>query len=381
MSWTTAVAWLGVVLALFALGLVLANLRGGDRGFRRPAGRPPSGTRVSVLIPARDEERHIQASVEAALASSGVSVEVVVLDDHSSDRTAAIVRRLAEADPRVRLVTAPVLPPGWAGKQHACAQLARAASHEVLMFIDADVVVAPEAASAAAALLLGEARLGLVSGFPRQRTGSLAEHLVVPWIHVLLLGYLPMAAMRRSDRPTFGTGCGQWMVARRGAYRETGGHGAAPLSRHDGLSLPRTFRAAGWRTDLFDGGQLASCRMYRSALEVWRGFAKSAGEGMATPRGLPVWTLLVGGGHVVPWLALIAGLVRGQPDLIVPGVLGVAANLALRLLLVRRLGQHPLGAALHPLGALLVLAIQWQALGRHLLGRPSRWKGRAYVPM
>lgn len=381
MSWAAGLAWVGVAFAVLPLGLVLANFRGGRLGFLRPTAAPPGGTRVSVLIPARDEEANIRASVEAALASSGVEVEVVVLDDHSTDRTAAIVRRLAEADDRVRLVAAPALTPGWAGKQFACAQLAGAARHEVLMFIDADVVVAPTAAAAAAALLLGTPALGLVSGFPRQRTGSPGEHLVVPWIHVLLLGYLPMAAMRQSRRPAFGAGCGQWMVARRDAYREVGGHGATPLSRHDGLSLPRTFRSAGWQTDLFDGDELAECRMYRTWAEVRHGFGKSAGEGMATPRGLPVWTLLVGCGHVLPWLMLTVGLASGDVDLIVPGALGVAANLALRALLVRRLGQHPFGALLHPVGAVLVLAIQWQALWRHLRGRPSTWKGRAYAPL
>jgi len=374
-----ALAWAGVAFALLPLALVLLNLRGGAQGFRRPSGTPPAGTRVSILIPSRDEEANIGASVAAALASTGVQVEVVVLDDHSADRTAAIVHRLAEADARVRLVAAPALPPGWAGKQFACARLAEAARHEVLMFIDADVVVAPGAAAAAAALLLADPALGLVSGFPRQRTGSAGEHVVVPWIHVLLLGYLPMSAMRQSPKVSFGAGCGQWMVARVEAYRDVGGHGAAPQSRHDGLSLPRAFRTAGWQTDLFDGGRLAECRMYRSFAEVWHGFGKSAGEGMATPRGLPVWALLIGIGHVLPWLMLAAGLALGRADLLLPGGLGVAANLALRAILIGRLGQHPIGALLHPVGAMMVLAIQAEALWRHLRGRPSTWKGRAYV--
>ncbi|MBA3589331.1 glycosyltransferase [Methylibium sp.] len=371
----TALAWAAALLALLPLLLGLRNLR----LFRVPREPAPEGCRVSILIPARDEAANIGEAVAAALASVEVEVEVVVLDDQSSDQTASIVRRLAQHDPRVRLVVPPPLPPGWAGKQRACRLLADQARHEVLMFIDADVRLAPEAASRAAGFLLREANLGLVSGFPRETTGSIGEHLVIPWIHVLLLGYLPMDFMRHSRRPAFGAGCGQWMVARRDAYFEVGGHGAAPASRHDGVSLPRSFRAAGWGTDLFDATPLARCRMYRGFREVWDGFGKSAGEGLATPVGLPVWTLLIAGGHLLPWLLLPLGLVTGQAQVMQLAALGIAANLVLRVLLAWRFGQHPVGVALHAVGGALVLALNGAALRRHVGGRPSLWRGRAYV--
>jgi hypothetical protein len=376
-------AWVAAAFALLPLGVGLANLRDGRAGFRRPGedAVPPPGTAVSILVPARDEAGVVERTVRAALASRGVVVEVVVLDDGSTDATPEIVRGIARRDARVRLVEGRPLPSGWAGKQHACSQLAEAASHEVLVFVDADIVLVPDAAARAAALLLLEPDLGLVSGFPRQRAETLGERLVVPWIHLLLLGYLPMAAMRQSRSVAFGAGCGQWMVARRDAYRAAGGHGADPLSRHDGLALPRAFRRAGWRTDLFDGSTLAACRMYDGFAAVWRGFGKSAGEGMATPRGLPVWTLLLGLGHVVPWVLLAVAAGTASSALAVPAALGVVAGLAFHVAVARRVGGSPGGAVLHPLGALLVLAIQWAALLRHLRGRPSRWKGRAYAPI
>ena len=381
MSLAVALAWLAAAFALLPLILTALNLRPGRLGFQRPADDPPAGTAVSILIPARNEEAQIGMAVSSALASRGVAVEVLVFDDQSSDATAAIVRGLAAVDGRVRLIGAGVLPEGWAGKQRACMRLAAAARHDVLMFVDADVQLRPDAAARAAALLLRDAETGLVSGFPAERAGSFGERLVVPWIHVLLLGYLPMAAMRTSRRPAFGTGCGQWMVARADAYRDVGGHAAAPLSRHDGLSLPRSFREAGWRTDLFDGSRLASCRMYRSFGETWHGFGKSAGEGMATPVGLPVWTLLIVLGHIAPWLLLAGAVAAASFSLFVPAAIGVAVNLLLRGLLVKRLGQPVVGALLHPVGAALVLAIQWQALTRHLSGTASHWKGRSYPPI
>jgi hypothetical protein len=385
---TVALAWLAAAVALVPLAVGWRNLAGGGRGgFRRPGADavPPPGTAVSILIPARDEAATIEATVLAALRSRGVAVEVVVLDDGSTDATPFVVRELARRDGRVRLVAGRPLPPGWAGKQHACWQLAEAAATDVLVFLDADVVLHPDAAARVAATLLAASPagrpLGLVSGFPRQRTGTFGERLVVPWIHLLLVGFLPMDAMRASPSPAFAAACGQWIAVRRDAYRATGGHAAAPLSRHDGLSLPRTLRAAGWSTDLVDGSALASCRMYASFAAVWRGFGKSAGEGMATPRGLPVWTLLLGLGHVLPWLLLAGALAAGRADVAVPAAIGVAAGVALHAAVALRVGGNPAGIALHPVGAALVLAIQWTALARHLRGRPSVWKGRAYAPV
>lgn len=372
---TGSLAWAAALLALLPLALAMANLR----RFVRPRRPAPPGTAASILIPARNEAAGIAAAVQAALASTGVAVEVVVLDDDSADGTGEIVMRLGASDPRVRLVAAPPLGRGWAGKQRACYLLAQAARHPVLVFIDADVRLAPEATALAAGHLLADAGLGMVSGFPREITVGAAERLVIPWIHLLLLGYLPMARMQQSAAPAYGAACGQWIIARADAYAAVRGHAAAPASRHDGTSLPRTFRAGGWRTDVFDGSELAACRMYTNGRSVWHGFAKSAGEGMATPAALPVWTLLLAGGHILPWLLLPFGLATGRTDLALAGGLGVGANLALQLVLRARLHQAWLTVLLHPCGAAFVLINQWAGLIRHLGGRPSEWRGRRYL--
>lgn len=374
MNFVVLIAALSLVLALLPLGQGIVNLF----LYRRPSAAPPPGTAVSILIPARNEEAGIAAAVDAALLSRGVEVEVVVLDDHSTDRTAEIVRAIAARDPRVRLELAPPLPPGWSGKQHACQALAGLARHFVLLFQDADVRLSPDAARLTGGALLS-GNNGLVSGFPREETGTLAEALVIPLIHLLLLGYLPMAAMRRSTDPRFGAACGQLIAVRREAYLKAGGHAAIAASLHDGVTLPRAFRRAGQGTDLFDATGLARCRMYRGWREVWSGFSKNATEGMATPAALPVWTLLLFGGHVLPWL-LLGWAVLGPLPLAAVALawLAVAAGLILRLLLAVRFRQSVVGALLHPVGVLIMLAIQWSALLRARNGKPSQWRGRAY---
>jgi len=369
-------AWAAAAFALLPLMLALLNLR----SFARPQALPPAGTGVSILIPARNEAKTVAETVRCALESIAVEVEVLVLDDDSADETAGIVSRLSDGDARVRLLQAPPLPPGWAGKQRACHLLSEKARFDTLMFIDADLLLAPEAAALAAGFLLADERRGMVSGFPREVAVSWSEQLVIPWIHVLLLGYLPMNRMRRSSAPAYAAACGQWVVARRSAYREVHGHAASPSSLHDGISLPRVFRTAGWRTDIFDGSTLASCRMYEDFRSLWLGFGKSAGEGMATLGALPIWTLLIVGGHVLPTVLLVAGIASGQPQLALAGGFGLALNVVLRLLLCARFNQPRVSALLHPFGACLILAIQWHALLRYLLGRPSRWRGRYVGP-
>ena len=165
-----------------------------------------------------------------------------------------------------------------------------------------------------------------------------------------VLGFLPFAGMRFSRSPAFAAGCGQLFVARRTAYRRMGGHAAIRSSRHDGVTLPRAFRRAGYSTDLCDATGVAECRMYRSAGEVWRGFAKNAGEGMASPAAIGPWTLLLAGGQVLPPVLLAVALLAGQTTAAAWAAGACLLAWGTRTLLAARFGQSWLGAALHPAG-------------------------------
>lgn len=372
--------WL--VLALVALLLAAAPclLFVANLNLYRPlcdvALRAPAA--VSVLIPARDEERNIRATLEAAAANRGIDFEIIVLDDDSTDRTAEIVEGCARTDGRVRLEAAPPLPPGWNGKQHACHVLAKLARHPLLVFLDADVRLAPDAL-VRLATFVQKNKADLVSGIPLQELGSFSEHLLLPLIHFVLLGFLPLAIMRRSNsRPSCSAGCGQLLVGRRDAYFASGGHAKFRGDMHDGLKLPRVFRAAGFRTDLFDATDLAACRMYRANGDVWRGLSKNAVEGIAAPKTILPMTLLLLGGQVLPFILLALGPLL-SPAAMTISALAVAAVLLPRVLAISCFKQSLGSALLHPLSVVALLTIQWHALGRHLIGSPSEWKGRKYA--
>ena len=354
---------LALVLALIPVLIALPNLL----LYRTP--KPVSNPLpISVLIPARNEAANIVPAAQAVLASQGVTVELIVLDDSSTDGTAELLASIA--DPRLRVLRGGVLPPGWSGKQHACAALAAAAQHDLFVFVDADVRLAPDALARMAGFMQRN-QVGLASGFPHQVVVTWSEQLLLPLIYFLLLGYLPISQMRRSLAAGLGAGCGQLFIAHRDAYQAAGGHGAIRTSLHDGLTLPRAFRRAGQMTGLFDASRFAECRMYSSAAQLWEGLGKNATEGMAKPGAIIVWTLLLAGGHVLPLLLVLT----------VPSAAAVAAlvlSVGLRLVLAARFRQPELSALLHPVGVAALLVVQWAALLRSLRGRPATWRGRTY---
>ena len=280
---TIAFSLVILVLAAFPALLFMRNLPQFHRAAatNKPESGTPSG--ISVLIPARNEEASIQQSLQCLSASAFQPLEILVLDDASTDRTAEIVSQFASQDARVRLLQSPVLPEGWNGKQHACWQLAQAAKFDWLLFLDADVRLSADALPRIAAELAKTPR-DLLSGFPCQETGTLFEKLLIPLMHVVLLGFLPLDQMRASRKPEFGAGCGQLFIARREAYFAADGHRAIKNSRHDGLKLPRSFRAANLVTDIFDATDIATCRMYTSMQQVVHGLLKNATEGIAQPK-------------------------------------------------------------------------------------------------
>ncbi len=369
----TGLAAVSLVLAAAPALLFLRNLA----RFRPPPSPTPGlpARRVSVIVPARDEEANIGRILDELLASRGVELEIAVVDDGSTDATPGLVLERAARDPRVRLVEAPTLPAGWNGKMFACHTGARTSAGPALVFLDADLSVHPDAL---ARLLAGldASGAGLVSGVPHQRTGSWLEDLIVPLIPFVLLGFLPLGRMRQSAHPAYAAGVGQVFAARRWAYDRAGGHAAIRHTRHDGLALPRAFRRAGIATDLLDLSGLLSVRMYRDARQTVAGFAKNADEGLGRPPVLASLGSLLLLGQVLPFLLLALGpWLRWQAALL--AALAVALVWLPRVVARRRFGQPWRSVLGHPAGVLLLLATQVYGLVRARSGRRVAWRGRS----
>jgi hypothetical protein len=357
--------------ALAALGAVHAAVNA--RQLRRPrlgapapartegrrAARPQAPARPAILVPARDEAAHIAECVRA-LDGQG---EVVVLDDGSTDGTAELARA---AGARVIRGTPP--PPGWLGKPWACAQLAAATDTPVLVFVDADVRLAPGAVAAAAALL-GETSLDVVCPFPRQIAGTLAERLVQPLLQWSWLTTLPLRLAERSPRPALTAACGQFLVVRREALDRAGGFAAVRDAVLDDLALVRAIKASGGRGGVVDGTELAACRMYDGWAEVRAGYGKSLWAAFGSPSRAAAVVALLGCAYVLPPTAAL----RGSRV----GALGYLAGVASRIVAARQTGGRTWPDAFaHPISILAFGYLTASSWRDRRSGRLS-WKGRA----
>ena len=370
MSWHTLALSIFVLAAIpFVMGLI-------NMLFYRVPPRPSGKVApVSVLVPARNEEHRIRPTIETVLASEDVELELLIADDHSTDGTAALVGDFAGRDDRVKLLHVPDMPAGWSGKMHACAFLARHASHEHMIFLDADVTVSPDALARLSAAL-ERPKFAMVSGLPRQIMGSFWEKVLIPQIHVLLLGYLPFIGMRLSTWAAFGAGCGQLLGVRKKDYMECGGHEAIKHLIHDALQLARLFRSQGKGTDMVDLTPLAETRMYDNFVDIWSGFLKNAHEGIATPVALPIWTVLLVGGHIAPFVWLVLALLGGYA-LALPLVCCVMI-LVFRLAMGWKYDIPLISSVCHPLGVGVMITLQWVALFGASRGKQVSWRGRDY---
>jgi chlorobactene glucosyltransferase len=342
----------------------------------RPTEAKP-GARVSVLIPARNEAAVIGDTVRALLAQTHTNLELILLDDHSSDGTAKMALEAAAGDTRLRIIEGEPLPPGWFGKNWACAQLAEAATSGVLLFTDADVRWSREGVAAVLSLL-EQTGAGLLSVWPTQTTVTWGERLVVPLMAFVILGYLPWPLVGHTRFAVFAAANGQCMAFRRAAYEAAGGHAAVRASIIEDIALARRVKRAGMRLWLADGAGLVGCRMYRSWPEVRDGYAKNilAGYGdslaflaLAT---LFHWLILL-----FPWAWLAAGLIGPAAGPYPAGpLLLIALGVLIRALTAAATCQRMRDAPLLPVSALLMTVIAAQSAWWRLRYGGPRWKGR-----
>lgn len=261
------VVFLGILLVI-----AVSNLLTLRRIEHYPA--PAHFPRVSVLIPARNEQEVIGECVRSLLSQDYPDFEVLVLDDGSTDGTAAVLAELACQDSRLRVLSGRPLPPTWLGKQWACQQMAEQATGELLLFTDADTVHQPQALRAGVSALLAE-RADLMSAFVRQRLLTWGERLTVPTIFWCFFSFLPLALAHRLGAPALSLTNGQWILMRKSAYEAVGGHAAVRGSLVDDIALGRLVKAAGLRWRVVDASQRVSCRMYVSFCAAVEGFTKN----------------------------------------------------------------------------------------------------------
>jgi chlorobactene glucosyltransferase len=337
---------------------------------------------VSVIIPARNERAVIETVVTSVLASAYRPIEVLVIDDRSTDDTAARVGELARRDPRLRLIAGEELPPGWYGKPWACLQGYRAARGDLLLFTDADTRHAPELLGRAVGALR-ETGADLLTIAPRQRCETFWERIVMPQIWLLLgVRYHP-ERVNHSRRPRDVIANGQFILMPRASYEAVGTHEAVRGDVAEDLALAQAVVGRGGRLHFAFAERLMETRMYQGLGALIEGWSKNVylGGRRSFPEEpvlralVPVILALAFCFWLTPPSALVFGVLAGAPapSAIVATGLGALfwclICLGMRIPAIYGLG-YPLGAAVA-----LYIAARSTVRGR----RRVEWRGRTYA--
>jgi len=374
-----AAPWLAVPL------VILWRLRNRSSLAAYPAAVPVDAPLVSVIVPARDEARNVEGCMRSVLATTWPRIEMIVVDDHSSDGTGELARRFSAGDPGITVIANPALPAGWMGKQWACHNGQRAARGTYLLFTDADTRHGPELlARAMNAMRDRGADLFTVGG--AQTMETFWERLLQPHVFGMLFArFGDMERMNRSTEPVDKIANGQFMLMRRDVYDVAGGHAAVRTHVAEDLRLAQEWTRQGLSVQMVEAFDFMTTRMYAGFGEIWRGWGKNiwaAGRdtlaaGRAARALIRVAAPLVPLWEIAPVAAMALALAGIVPA--AAGAWGAAAFTlnALFWAVMQSAFRAPVWyALLHPLAAVVLVGMFARAAWR---GDRVEWKGREYV--
>lgn len=333
---------------------------------------------VSILVPARNEERTIAECVRALLTQGYPNMEILILDDHSEDRTRELVRETVGADKRVRVLDGDSIPPGWLGKHWACHQLVEAAQGEFILFIDSDTVVGPDVVRDAVGSAIAE-EADLFAVMPSRVSRPWADRLVSGIIAWAMTAWMPVGLAHSSSNPSLSATFGPFMLFRKEAYEAIGGHAAIRNNTLDDFELGRRIKSAGLRWRLVDATGRVFTEDYITSAETIDGIARSVFPAFRynIPLFGVVWIGLFSLG-VIPAAVVAYTMLGGDftPILVRLSWVTVVLLLTSWLITCIRSNLNPFLAAIYPITVLLTLYIGIRSLMR-TLNEGHTWKGRS----
>jgi len=344
--------------------------------------------KVSICIPARNEENNIKRSVSFALAQRYEALEVLVLDDNSSDRTPEILNAIDNSsNHKLKLIEGKPKPNDWLGKSWACHQLSKHASGEILIFIDADVWLEPEA-TLRVIRTMGHDVVDFLTVWPRQELRTFWEKTIIPLVYYSLFTLLPFACVhkfprwipaifRRKLSPFFAAATGQFMAFKRSAYEAIGGHESVKHTIVEDVELAKNIKRHGFSMKMYNGISAVHCRMYTSLDEIQQGFRKNFLAGFNY--NIPLF-IFMGLLHIIvyilPAITLIVALFTNQ---ILTGILSAACILTViiqRLLMDSRFRWERKYSLTHILGVGWFQILGIIVLQDYFKNKMPTWKGR-----
>ncbi len=335
------------------------------------------GRKVSVLVPARNEERNLPACLDSLLDQTYRNYEIIVLDDQSTDGTWGIIASYEARNPgRVRGVRGePLREPSWLGKPHAMQQLAGQAAGEYLMFTDADTVHGRESVAWAVTNLEAH-HADCLSGYVQQRLVTLGEQCIVPATYIMSAMLLPLWLIRAVPIPSLSFAIGQLLVIRRAAFEAIGGYARVKDQISDDLALARELKRAGFREVFLDIRRHVHCRMYDGYRASFQGLSKNIYDvarrhTLLFAAAITLLVLIV----VLPLAILPIQILTGAAG---SGrtLLAVASFLLAWTVVLYDRGLRWWAPLLYPVLFVHLLYMAWWCFAQIVAGHGVSWKGR-----
>ena len=366
------------VLILFFLLLILLNLL---QNLNRLRSQKNIRTKkplpfVSVLVPARNEEINIENCVSSLLKSDYPHLEIIVLDDNSTDRTYEIVKELSSRYARLKIIKGKKLPPGWNGKNWACHQLSQIARGDWFLFTDADTIHKPHSISTA--LAAAQRRMSnFVSCIPGFITKTWAEKLYFPVIHFVFVALFPFRMLNFSKDSRLSFAMGPFLFIERNFFFSWGGYEAIKAEVVDDIAMAKKVKENNGRIAIIDGTSFMDVRFYRSFKEVWNGFSKNSYEALGKAPHL-LFALLLACYYlfIYPYIALWAAFESNQ-NVTLP-LLQVITLALIKLILSLRFNTGIIFGQLHPLTVLFAVLILLNSFRLSFFKKKFEWKERFY---
>lgn len=326
----------------------------------------PYHDKVSILIPARNEDDNILTLLRSIQQQDYQNYEVIILDDNSTDGTYAICQEFAAANPKFSVVKGKALPPDWLGKNYACYQLAKKATGDFLLFLDADEQIAEGLINSALHRMYLK-NLGLLSLFTNQQMQTMGEWAVVPLMHYILLNLLPLQLVYLIRNRSVAAASGQFMLFSAPTYHQHQWHRKVKQKVVEDVEIMRLIKDAGYNGEALLANNLISCRMYKGYTEAMNGFSKNflAAFNYNT-FALLIYLMILIGGPLIVLATLSINLIVFMCGLI----------LLSRIMISLSAGQTVWkNVFLHPVQMLNLMLIGFLAIQKHLT-KTTVWKGR-----
>lgn len=344
--------------------------------------------KISVCIPARNEEKNIANLLESIIIQDYSSFEILVLDDHSTDRTNTIVTDLRHDHPDlIQIFPGKPKPDHWLGKPWACHQLGNKATGELLLYLDADTILEPNALVNIASTFR-HFNLDMIAIWPKQILGTFWEKTVIPLIYYALVTLLPAIYVYRDPRwmpsfmgkrlrPAFAAANGQCIAFTKECYKRIDGHKAVRNHVVEDVELAKAVKRHNGKLRMFNGVGTVQCRMYRNNVEMFSGLRKNFLAGFQYSLLLFISAALL---HLVvfilPFITIFIAIYMNNPELLFLSIASVTIILLHGLLLAQWFQWNPLYSFTHPIGICWFQYLGVIKIYDHLTGKKTEWKGR-----